>query len=93
MRNFRLNHRLPRRAAVLAAAFCSSGEVGAGGNAASAPGVTATTITLGSNQPLTGPAAPGYGEIGPAINSVFQYINAHGGVYGRKFDFNYKDDA
>lgn len=80
-------------AAATAVTACSSSSGSSGGNVASAPGITSTTITLGSNQPLTGPAAPGYGEIGPAINSVLQYLNAHGGVYGRKFNFVYKDDA
>ena len=30
---------------------------------ATAPGVTATSITIGATTPLTGPAAPGYSEI------------------------------
>ena len=51
---------------------------------ASAPGITPTTITIGSHQPLTGPVAPGYSEIAPASNAYFAYVNAHGGVYGRK---------
>src|SRR6516164_761089 len=60
---------------------------------ASAPGVTATTITVGSHQPLTGPAAPGYSEIAPAANAYFQYVNANGGVYGRKIVYKYLDDG
>jgi branched-chain amino acid transport system substrate-binding protein len=60
---------------------------------ASAPGVTATTITIGSHQPLTGPAAPGYSEIAPAANAYFQYVNANGGVYGRKIVYKYLDDG
>ena len=60
---------------------------------ASAPGITATTITIGSHQPLTGPAAPGYSEIAPASNAYFDYVNAHGGVYGRKIVYKYLDDA
>ena len=60
---------------------------------ASAPGITPTTITIGSHQPLTGPAAPGYSEIAPASNAYFQYVNAHGGVYGRKIIYKYLDDA
>jgi branched-chain amino acid transport system substrate-binding protein len=60
---------------------------------ASAPGVTATTITIGSHQPLTGPAAPGYSEIAPASNAYFQYVNANGGVYGRKIIYKYLNDA
>jgi ABC-type branched-subunit amino acid transport system substrate-binding protein len=60
---------------------------------ASAPGITATTITIGSHQPLTGPAAPGYSEIAPASAAYFAYVNAHGGVYGRKIVYKYLDDA
>jgi ABC-type branched-subunit amino acid transport system substrate-binding protein len=60
---------------------------------ASAPGITSTKITLGSTQPLTGAAAPGYSEIAPASNAVFQWVNAHGGVFGRKIVYNYLDDA
>jgi branched-chain amino acid transport system substrate-binding protein len=64
-----------------------------GTNTASAPGITASTITIGSHQPLTGPAAPGYDEIAPASSAMFQYVNAHGGVYGRKIVYNYQDDG
>jgi branched-chain amino acid transport system substrate-binding protein len=60
---------------------------------ASAPGVTASTITIGSHQPLTGPAAPGYSEIAPASNAYFEYVNAHGGVFGRKIVYKYLNDA
>jgi branched-chain amino acid transport system substrate-binding protein len=60
---------------------------------ASAPGITSTTITIGSHQPLTGPAAPGYSEIAPASNAYFQYVNANGGVYGRKIVYKYLNDA
>jgi ABC-type branched-subunit amino acid transport system substrate-binding protein len=60
---------------------------------ASAPGITATQITLGSTQPLTGAAAPGYDEIAPASQAVFDWVNAHGGVFGRKIVDKYLDDA
>ena len=59
---------------------------------ASAPGITATTITIGSHQPLTGIAAPGYDEISPASNAYFQYLNAHGGIYGRKVIYKVEND-
>src|SRR5215472_4681983 len=49
--------------------------------AASTPGVTSTSITIGATVPLTGPAAPGYSEIAPAMNAVFAAVDAHGGVY------------
>ena len=76
----------------------SSGAAGAGSSSsapltASAPGITATTITIGSHQPLTGPAAPGYSEIAPASAAYFAYVNANGGVYGRTITYKYLDDA
>jgi ABC-type branched-subunit amino acid transport system substrate-binding protein len=76
-------------ALMLAAAGCGS----SGGSSASAPGVTKTSITFGTHQPLTGPAAPGYSEIAPASQAFFDYVNAHGGVYGRKLHLIIKDDA
>ncbi|MGH3218191.1 MAG: ABC transporter substrate-binding protein [Streptosporangiaceae bacterium] len=60
---------------------------------ASAPGITPTTILIGSHQPLTGPAAPGYDEIAPASTAYFDYVNAHGGIYGRKIVYKYLNDA
>jgi ABC-type branched-subunit amino acid transport system substrate-binding protein len=80
----------------LVAAACSSssggGKSGSTKLTASAPGITATTITIGSHQPLTGIAAPGYDEIAPASNAYFQYVNAHGGIYGRKIKYTYLND-
>mgnify|MGYP001205416711 CR=1 FL=1 len=79
---------------LLAACGNSTGSTNnSGTNTASAPGITATTITIGSTQPLTGPAAPGYSEIAPASNAYFQYLNAHGGVFGRKLTYDYVDDG
>ena len=89
--------------AALAVAACSSSSSSSSGSStgssssaaltASAPGITATTITIGSHQPLTGPAAPGYSEIAPASAAYFAYVNAHGGVNGRKIVYKYLDDA
>jgi ABC-type branched-subunit amino acid transport system substrate-binding protein len=55
--------------------------------------VSATSITLGTHQPLTGPAAPGYSEIAPASQAFFNYLNAQGGINGRKINLIIKDDA
>jgi branched-chain amino acid transport system substrate-binding protein len=85
--------------ALVACGSSSSGGSGGGGgsaggsNTASAPGVTATTVTIGSHQPLTGVAAPGYSEIAPASNAYFKYVNAHGGVNGRKIVYKFLDDG
>jgi branched-chain amino acid transport system substrate-binding protein len=80
-------------AVMLAACSGSSSGGSSNVNKASAPGITSTTITLGSTQPLTGPAAPGYSEIAPASNAYFQYVNAHGGVFGRQIKYDYLDDG
>src|SRR6516162_3456364 len=87
-------------AAALGVAACSSSSSSSASSSssssaaltASAPGITPTTITIGSHQPLTGPAAPGYSEIAPAANAYFQYVNAHGGIYGRKIVYKYLND-
>jgi ABC-type branched-subunit amino acid transport system substrate-binding protein len=77
----------------------SSSSAGSGSSSsssaltASAPGITPTQILIGSHQPLTGPAAPGYSEIAPASAAYFAYVNAHGGVYGRKIVYKYLNDA
>jgi hypothetical protein len=80
----------------LLAAACgsstSSGSSSSGPLTASAPGITKSQILIGSHQPLTGVAAPGYDEIAPASNAYFQYVNAHGGVYGRKISYKYLND-
>jgi len=56
------------------------------------PGVSATTITLGSSGPLTGEAAAAAGVLRGA-EGYFKYVNARGGVNGRKIDFKYLDDG
>src|SRR5689334_18997470 len=81
-------------AALVAAGCGSSGSGGSGGGAAaSVPGVTKTQILIGSHQPLTGPAAPGYSEIAPAANAYFQHGNSKGGINGRKIKYTYLDDG
>jgi branched-chain amino acid transport system substrate-binding protein len=60
--------------------------------AAATPGVTATTITIGGTVPITGPAAL-FGSVGRGADAYFKYINAHGGVNGRKIKYLYRDDA
>lgn len=56
-------------------------------------GVTNTKITIGMTTPLTGPAAPGYKDIAPAAKAYFDYVNANGGINGRKIDLKVYDDA
>jgi ABC-type branched-subunit amino acid transport system substrate-binding protein len=83
-----------RAAGIAGVIVVAIGIAGCGSSSSSsAPGVSATSITFGSHQPLTGPAAPGYSEIAPASQAFFDYLNAQGGIYGRKIHLTYKDDA
>jgi branched-chain amino acid transport system substrate-binding protein len=72
---------------VLAAVGVPTALAGSG-----APGVTASTITIGGTVPITGPAAL-FGSVGRGADAYFKYVNAHGGVNGRKIKYLYRDDA
>jgi branched-chain amino acid transport system substrate-binding protein len=76
-------------------AGCGAGgrPEGGGESAASDVGVTENTVTVGTHMPLTGVAAPGYSEIPTGTRAYFDYVNAHGGVDGRKIEYIVKDDA
>ena len=56
------------------------------------PGVTSNKIVIGMTTPLTGPAAPGYKDIPVAAKAYFDYVNANGGINGRKVDLKVFDD-
>lgn len=90
----RLTSAMSRVALLCAAALLAAcGQSNGSSNTASAPGITASEIKIGSTQPLTGPAAPGYSEIAPAANAYFQWVNSHGGIFGRKITYDYLDDG
>jgi branched-chain amino acid transport system substrate-binding protein len=59
---------------------------------ASEPGVTSTEIKLGMTLPMTGSASPGYNKIPGAMKAYFDYLNANGGVNGRKITLKVEDD-
>jgi ABC-type branched-subunit amino acid transport system substrate-binding protein len=77
-------------------AACGAGssreESGADGGA-SEVGITDDTITIGAHFPLTGVAAPGYSEIPTGAQAYFDYVNANGGVNGRKIEYVVRDDG
>ncbi|HXY83913.1 MAG TPA: ABC transporter substrate-binding protein [Gaiellaceae bacterium] len=56
------------------------------------PGVSSTEIDLGSSVPLSGEAAAA-GSVARGADAYFKYVNAHGGVFGRKISFTYLDDG
>ena len=56
------------------------------------PGITSTSVKIGGTFPLTG-VASAYKTIPAAESAYYAYVNAHGGVNGRKIDFTVLDDA
>jgi len=82
--------------AVLAGACGAGGKDDndkSGGSGSAEVGVTDDSITIGGTFPLTGVAAPGYSEIPTGAQAYFDYVNANGGVNGRKITFLVKDDG
>ncbi len=55
-------------------------------------GVSSTEIKLGMTLPLTGTASLGYNKIPGAAKAYFDYVNANGGINGRKITLVVKDD-
>ena len=76
---------------VVAVAGCSNNNNGS--SAENTPGVTDTSILVGTHMPLTGPASAGYSKIAPATKAYFDFVNAAGGVNGRKITYKIMDDT
>ncbi|MFK3979495.1 ABC transporter substrate-binding protein [Micromonospora sp. NPDC050397] len=79
-------------ALLVSVAGCGDDD-GGGGGGAPVPGVTDTEIVVGTHMPLTGPASAGYSSIAPATKAYFDYVNANGGVHGRKITYKIMDDG
>ena len=67
-----------------------SGSAGAATGAA--PGVTKNSITVGTISTQTGELASNFGSLIYGEKAYFNYINAQGGVNGRKIDYKYQLD-
>jgi branched-chain amino acid transport system substrate-binding protein len=78
------------RVAALLAALAAAASAAAATQAD--PGVTPTSVLLGGTVPLTGEAAA-FGSVGPGAKAYFDYVNARGGVHGRKIRYLFYDDA
>jgi ABC-type branched-subunit amino acid transport system substrate-binding protein len=59
--------------------------------AAATPGITPTQIVLGATGPLTGSESQ-YEPVLSGARAYFEYVNAHGGVHGRKIVYKIEDD-
>jgi branched-chain amino acid transport system substrate-binding protein len=79
---------------LLVAALAASAAVvvSAGATSTATPGVTAKSILLEGTYPLSGPAS-GYAPIPSGMGAYFSYVNAHGGVNGRKINWKFDDDG
>lgn len=80
---------------MLLAAACGRDEDAGGGGASGAaadPGITETSIKIGSSYPFSGPASA-YSAIPKALTGYFKKVNEAGGVNGRKIEFVTYDDG
>src|SRR3984885_4978220 len=71
-----------------AAAMVSAGSAGAAA-ATTAPGVTSTSITVGTISTQTGTLASNFSSLIYGERAYYNYINAQGGVNGRKINYKY----
>jgi len=55
------------------------------------PGITRTSILIGGTTPLSG-VASAYASVARGAEAYFKYVNARGGVNGRKITYKYLDD-
>jgi branched-chain amino acid transport system substrate-binding protein len=75
-----------------AALALAVGIPGAFAGSAADPGVTPTTILVGGTTPLSG-SAQAFASVAKGANAYFRYVNSRGGVFKRKINYKYVDDA
>ena len=80
------------RVFVLCAVAAALAVSSAGARPVATPGVTSTEIKIGSSVPLSGEASIA-GNVARGADAYFKYVNARGGVNGRKISFTFLDDA
>jgi branched-chain amino acid transport system substrate-binding protein len=78
--------------ALLVALACGTTQGTTNTTAQNAPGVTDTSITIGTTTPLSG-AASAYATISAGSTAYFNYLNDKGGINGRKITYKVDDDA
>ena len=65
---------------------------GAASSSSSTPGVTSTSITVGTISTQTGTLAANFSSMIQGERAYFDYVNAQGGVNGRTIDYKYALD-
>jgi len=78
--------------ALLAALACGTTQGANTNTAANTPGVTDSSITIGTTTPLSG-AASAYATISAGSTAYFNYVNDKGGIDGRKITYKVDDDG
>ncbi len=76
----------------LCVALAGIAVAAAGARPLATPGVSSNEIHIGSSVPLSGEAAIG-GNVARGAEAYFKYVNAKGGIFGRKIKFTYLDDG
>ena len=54
---------------------------------------TSNSLSFGASYALTGAASPGATSYYSGVNAYFSYVNANGGIYGKKINLISKDDS
>ncbi|HEX7163659.1 MAG TPA: ABC transporter substrate-binding protein [Trebonia sp.] len=80
-------------AVLIAATGTACASSGSGGSGASAPGVTSTTVTIGTSNALTGTNSASCSVASKGEQAWIDYVNANGGINGRKIKVNVIDDG
>ena len=78
--------------AALVAGTVTASAGGAGAQTSSAPGVTSNSITVGTISTQTGTLASNFASLIYGERAYYDYINAQGGVNGRKINYKYALD-
>lgn len=81
-------------AVTIAITSCSNGQsTEETGTDAQTLGVSDDAVVVGTHQPLTGPASPGFRHVSTGARAVFDYINDNGGIHGRRIEYQVQDDS
>jgi branched-chain amino acid transport system substrate-binding protein len=78
--------------AFLATLAWTAGPAGAASSGGSAPGVTSNSITVGTISTQTGVLASNFSSLIYGERAYFDYVNAQGGINGRKINYKYALD-
>jgi branched-chain amino acid transport system substrate-binding protein len=78
--------------ALLVALACGTTQGNNNSTAQNVPGVTDSSITIGTTTPLSG-AASAYATISAGSTAYFKYLNAKGGINGRSITYTVDDDG